>query len=174
MPELITPTTRLHSSWLTARDEFGRGIHQDGSGLTPDDEVDTPEGFATWVTGLRRQADLTVPPAPDRVHCTNHWIVEGDTYLGTIALRHTLNDFLLEAGGHIGYSVRPTARRQGLAGWALATVLPTARELGLERVLITCDPDNEGSYRTIERNGGLLEDVRDTVIGPKRRYWISL
>jgi predicted acetyltransferase len=174
MPELITPTTRLHASWLESRAEFGPDGHQDGAGLSSDDELDTPEGFAAWVARVRRRADLSVPPEEGRVHCTNLWIVEGDTYLGTIELRHTLNDFLREAVGHIGYSIRPSARRRGLATWALAQVLPRAARLGLDRALVTCTPGNEASARTILRNGGVLEDVRETVLGPKARYWIPL
>jgi len=102
------------------------------------------------------------------------WIVDGDTYLGAIDLRHYLNAFLLEGGGHIGYSVRPSARRRGLATWALGTVLLKAPALGLDRVLLTCDDGNIGSARTIESNGGVLEDVRSTEAGLKRRYWITL
>jgi predicted acetyltransferase len=123
---------------------------------------------------LHREADRSVPPVEGRVHSTYFWMVEGDRYLGAIALRHVLNDFLLEAGGHIGYGVRPGARRQGLASWALGEVLPHASALGLTRVLVTCDDTNIGSQRVIERNGGVLEDVRDTVLGRTRRYWIDL
>ncbi|MFF1418206.1 GNAT family N-acetyltransferase [Streptomyces sp. NPDC058280] len=101
-------------------------------------------------------------------------MVDGETYLGAIDLRHYLNPFLLEGGGHIGYSIRPSARRSGLATWALGAVLPTTPALGLDRVLLTCDDGNVGSARTIESNGGVLEDVRNTEIGVKRRYWIVL
>ncbi|MEV6597587.1 GNAT family N-acetyltransferase [Actinoplanes sp. NPDC051346] len=174
MAELITPTTRLHERWLAARDDWGRGVHQDGSGLRPDDEVDSAEGFAAFVGKLRRESDPAIPAAAGWVHCSYWWIVEDDEVLGSIALRHELNEFLLEAGGHIGYGVRPAARRRGLASRALAEVLPHARELGLDRVLLTCEVTNEGSRRTIERNGGVLEDVRDTALGRLRRYWITL
>jgi len=108
------------------------------------------------------------------VPATYWWIVEGDTYLGAIDLRHRLNDILLEAGGHIGYSIRPSARRRGLATWALGAVLPEARGLGLKRVLLTCTHGNTASARTIEHNGGVLEDVRETAIGTKCRYWITV
>ncbi|MGW7331674.1 GNAT family N-acetyltransferase [Streptomyces sp. NPDC054840] len=175
MPELIAPSTHLHTSWLAARREWGLDdAHMDGGGLGSDDEVDTPEGFAAWVERLRRCSDRTLPVDHGRVHATYWWIAEGDTYLGAIDLRHYLNGFLLDAGGHIGYSVRPSARRRGLATWALGAVLHEARVLGMDRVLLTCDPDNEASVRTIEGNGGVLEDVRETLIGPKRRYWIDL
>jgi predicted acetyltransferase len=83
--------------------------------------------------------------------------------------RHGLNDYLFEQGGHIGYSVRPSARRRGFAGDALRDALPIARELGISRVLITCDETNVGSRRTIEKNGGIYEDSRKG----KRRYWID-
>jgi len=174
MPELIAPTTRLHASWLEARDEWGRGTHQDGSGLHETDEVDTAEGFTAWVQRLHREADTSIPPEGGRVHSSYFWIVEDDAYLGAIALRHTLNDFLLEAGGHIGYGVRPSARRRGRATWALARVLLEAKALGLHEVLVTCDDTNTGSQRVIEGNGGVLEDIRDTSLGRTRRYWISV
>lgn len=173
MPELITPTPRLHSSWLAAREEWGLDAPMDGGGLGSDDDVDTAEGFAAWAERLQRYGDRTLPVDHGRVHATYWWIAEGDTYLGAIDLRHYLNGFL-DAGGHIGYSVRPSARRMGLATWALSGVLHEARVLGMDRVLLTCDPDNEASVRTIEHNGGVLEDVRETLIGPKRRYWINL
>jgi predicted acetyltransferase len=76
--------------------------------------------------------------------------------------------------GQVGYGIRPSARRRGLATWAVGQVLPVARSLGLDRVLITWADDNAASVRVIERHGGLLEDVRDTELGRARRYWISL
>ena len=127
-----------------------------------------------WVQKLRQQSDTSIQAMEGRVHATYWWIVEDDTYLGAISVRHTLTEFLLDAGGHIGYGVRPTARRRGLAAWALGAVLPSARSLGLTRVLVTCDEDNAGSARIIENNGGVLEDVRDTDLGRTRRYWITL
>ncbi len=174
MPALIPPTTRLHRSWLDSRDDWGRGVHQDGAGLHADDDVDSAEGFAAWVARLTREADPAAPVADGRVHCTYRWIVEGDTVLGAIALRHRLNDFLLRAGGHIGYGVRPSARRRGLATWALGEMLPAGRRLGLDRVLVTCAVGNQASRRTIEHHGGVLEDVRDTELGRIDRFWIDL
>jgi predicted acetyltransferase len=174
MPLLIPPTTRLHDSWLDARDEWGRGVHQDGTGMHDDDEFETAAGFAAWVDWLCRQADPEIPLDPGRVQATYWWVVEGDTYLGAISLRHELNDFLLRAGGQIGYGIRPSARRRGLASFALREVLPEARALGLEKVLVTCADGNIGSARTIESCGGVLEDIRETELGQTRRYWIAV
>ncbi|HWS37777.1 MAG TPA: GNAT family N-acetyltransferase [Actinoplanes sp.] len=174
MPELTAPTPTLHASWIDHRDDIGRGVAQEGGGSTGDFDVDSPEGFADWVRHLRAHEDPANPLAEGRVHCTYRWITEGDRVVGVIALRHRLNDLLLEAGGHIGYCVRPAERRRGLATWALGEMLAEARALGLARVLVTCDDDNPASAGVIERNGGVLEDVRDTWLGVVRRYWITL
>jgi predicted acetyltransferase len=93
-----------------------------------------------------------------------------------LQLRHTLNDYLRRYAGHIGYSVRPSERRRGVAKWMLAAALPYCRELGLRRVMIACEPWNEGSRRTILANGGVFEK---TVHEPEEdidleQYWITL
>lgn len=174
MPELIGPTVRLRDSWRAARAEWEPGHTLHGHGLGETDDVDSDDGFAAWVQRLIQQSDESIPVAPDRVHASYWWIVEDDTYLGAITLRYRLNDVLLRVGGHIGYGIRPSARGRGLATWALREVLPLARARGLDRVLITCKDSNLASARTIERNGGVLEDVRETEIGLTRRYWIDL
>lgn len=174
-PELIRPTTTLRDEWLESRQDWGRGAHQDGSGLGSADDLDSPEGFLDWVDRLNAQSDISRPVDQGRVHATYWWIFKAGRIVGSIDLRHDLNDFLTNVGGNIGYSVRPSFRQQGLATWALGAVLPRARTLGLERVLLTCEEGNAASRLTIERNGGVLEDVRDnTGYGPKRRYWITL
>jgi len=172
MPELTVPTTDLHLAWLEAHREWA-AEHQDGSGLQPDEDVESSDGFAAYVARLSREADDDQPLPAGRVHCTYWWITEEGTVLGAIALRHELNDFLLEAGGHIGYSVRPSRRRRGTAGWALGEALRHASMRGIIPVLVTCHVDNEASRRTIESRGGVLEDVRDTALGRLRRYWIT-
>jgi predicted acetyltransferase len=97
--------------------------------------------------------------------------------VGRVAIRHSLNAFLERVGGHIGYVVVPEFRRQGYATAILRRSLQIARdELNIDRILVTCDDNNVGSIRTIEKNGGILENV---VSGPdldvpKRRYWIEL
>ena len=171
--ELVVPTVRLAGSWREARDEWPAEVVREGTPLRPLTDLSTDEGFAAWVHALRAQADELRRPAEGMVHATHWWIADGGRYLGAIDLRHYLNGFLLHAGGQIGYSIRPSARGQGLATWALGEVVKRAGERGLERVLLTCDESNVASRKVIERNGGVLEDVRQTSIGLKRRYWIT-
>jgi predicted acetyltransferase len=110
------------------------------------------------------------------VAATTRWLVDGDEYIGTTNIRHELSDYLLRIGGHIGYAIRPSCRRQGYGTEICRLALEEARLLGIDRVLITCDDDNIGSRKIIERNGGVLEDVvkqPDSNV-PKRRYWVTL
>jgi predicted acetyltransferase len=171
MPELVAPTVHLHTAWLEARDDWGPGVHEDGFGLRPSDEVDSPAGFAAWVARLADESDPAAVVEAGSMRCMYRWIVEGDRVLGGIALRHGHNDFVLRLG-HIGYGIRPSSRRRGLATWALGRMLDEARAAGLDRVLIVCEVDNVASVKTIERHGGVLEDVRDTGSATVRRYWI--
>jgi predicted acetyltransferase len=113
---------------------------------------------------------------PGYVPSTFLFAFNGQRIVGRVSIRHTLNDFLERVGGHIGYVVVPEFRRRGYATTILRQALGIARDQrGIRRVLVTCDDDNVGSIRTIEKNGGVLEDV---VSGagldvPKRRYWIE-
>jgi predicted acetyltransferase len=114
--------------------------------------------------------------APNHVPSTFLFAFKGHRIVGRVSIRHMLNDFLLRVGGHIGYVVVPEFRGQGHATTILRLALRIAREtLGIGRVLVTCDDDNLGSIRTIENNGGVLEDVisGQDLDKPKRRYWID-
>lgn len=102
--------------------------------------------------------------------------LEDGTIVGRLSLRHRLSDFLIKIGGHIGYGVMPNHRRKGYATKMLAQSLEFARELKLEKVLLTCDDTNLGSIKTIEVCGGKLENIVEQKEGlpPKHRYWITL
>ena len=184
MIRLDRPDPRLHRSYLEAHDEFG-GAQRDGDGdwVEPADEggyagvawtrdeLETADGFARFVRWRLDRARDDSPRPTGHVPSTFFWVIddeEPDTYLGSISVRHELTPFLLEVGGHIGYSIRPGARRRGVATEALRLVLPHAAALGIDPALLTCDVDNIGSAKVIEANGGVLEDVR----GVKRRYWV--
>lgn len=91
--------------------------------------------------------------------------------VGRVSVRHELNEALARVGGHIGYAVRPAHRRRGHATEMLRQSLVVARSVGIARALVTCDDDNVASARTIERCGGVLQDLVAVAGGPpKRRY----
>jgi predicted acetyltransferase len=87
-----------------------------------------------------------------------------------------LNKNLEEFGGHIGYEVRPSARRKGIATEMLRLVLQTPKAREIRRVLLTCAPDNEASNRTIRKNGGILNDTRfvEKIRRQTNYYWIEV
>jgi predicted acetyltransferase len=108
---------------------------------------------------------------------TTLWLVlDQREVIGISRLRHRLTARLRQQGGHIGFVMRPSRRRQGIGRTLLGMTLGKARALGLDRVLISCDADNIGSRRVIETNGGQLE--AEAVCSETgrliRRYWIEL
>ena len=95
-----------------------------------------------------------------------------DKIVGVINARHELNDYLLNFGGHIGYSVRKSERRKGYGKKMLIYTSEFLFSLGLEKILITCDKNNIASKRTIESCGGILENEVATEDRTTLRYWI--
>lgn len=93
---------------------------------------------------------------------------------GAIDIRHSLNDVLLNFGGHIGYGIVPSERGKGYAKEQLRLALPVVKALGISRALITCHDWNTASARTIEACGGVLEDKRQNGGDIFCRYWIDI
>ena len=114
------------------------------------------------------------------VGCTTCWLVddEAQRFLGELAIRHSLTDALLRHGGHIGYAVRLGEWGKGYGTQMLQLALPHAKALGISRCLITCDDDNLGSARVMEKNGFVLADKVPNVVDGRsvltRRYWKTL
>jgi predicted acetyltransferase len=130
-----------------------------------------------WVEYLEKVDDLRQGQNLPEEHVPATFLiaeVDGDL-VGRISIRHRLNPFLRTVGGHIGYAVRPQFRRRGHSQEMLKHALVEAKHLGLNDVLVTCDADNLGSKTTIERCGGVLEELQ--AIGgsaaDKLRYWIT-
>ena len=100
---------------------------------------------------------------------------EKDNYIvGMIDIRHYLNEYLTEAGGHIGYGVRKTERNKGYAKQMLKLALEKCKELKIKKVLITCDEDNIASEKVILSANAKLEDIRNVDGENKKRFWIDL
>ena len=176
MPGFSPPVSRVRLSFIGAMEEFRaerRGSATDDTMLGREirefglDWQDA-ERFEAYASYLRDQAREDAPRRPGYVPSTTLWWLDGDEYLGGLAIRHRLTPRLTDLGGHIGYDVRPSARRRGHATAMLAAALPLARALGISPALVTCDESNTGSRLVIEANGGVLEDKRGTEL----RFWV--
>jgi predicted acetyltransferase len=166
---LVNPAEKYGASWLSALKEFEA---EERRGFW--NRVENPADVPVLVKRLFEISEgLNIPES--WVPATTLWYVERGYYIGHIDIRHRLNLFLEQFGGHIGYAVRPTERRKGYGNKMLELALPVIAEMGLTEILITCDEGNVASQKIIEKNGGLFEnkltDVQGTV---KLRYWIRL
>jgi predicted acetyltransferase len=176
MPELITPNLRVAASFRSAMADFiaeGRGGPDDDSALARNiagfgDRWHTDAGLAGFIAELIRQGDTSHPPPSGWTHTSTYWWVDGERYLGSIRIRHEEIPPVLDQAGLIGYDIAPKERRQGHGTAMLRAALPIAKGLGFDRVLITCDPDNVGSRKVMENNGGIFEGERNG----KLRYWV--
>ena len=133
------------------------------------------DDFDAWLANVRRYSSPETTPA-GKVPSTQYLALDENEHLvGMVNLRHCLNDYLLEFGGHIGYSVRPADRKNGYAIQMLKLALDEAKALGIDRVRIACDRYNIASAKTIQANGGVLDgeryDPQDSTL--TQRYWIK-
>ena len=95
-------------------------------------------------------------------------------FVGAVNIRHYLNEYLLQCGGHIGDGIRPSERRKGYATAMIGLALKECKKLGIDKVLMCCDKENIGSAKSIQKNGGVLENEIEKVGTIEQRYWISL
>ncbi len=114
---------------------------------------------------------------PGHVPCTTLFAYNEDNEIvGRVSIRHELNDQLTKVGGHIGYGVCPSYRRRGYATLILKEALNYISENipDLKDILVTCDASNIASRKTIEKNGGVLENSLEVDGTLKLRFWITL
>ena len=138
--------------------------------------LDACDSIPDWLALLKRKSRPETCPeglVPDSTFICVKAL--DDCLIGMVNIRHRLNDYLLNYGGHIGYSIHPAYRGQGYGKRQLGLALDKCRDLGLGRALLTCNLSNEASRRVITANGGILEDVRTGPEGEEmQRWWITL
>jgi predicted acetyltransferase len=147
----------MEKSWYASHYNVGMSFHQ----------------YLEMIDKERLGIDLL----ENRVPATLLYAFLDGKIVGRVGIRHMLNDFLYNIGGHIGYVVATNYRGKGIATLMLKEALIYSKNiLKLDRTLITCDDDNLASINVIEKCGGVLEDryISPDGIDIKRRYWISL
>lgn len=168
--ELVKPSIQYYQSYIEAIKEYKQN-NIDTYDFLDVDKYDIFERMENLHTGKN---------LPDGyVKATYFWLVDDDEFIGEISVRHSLTDSLLRYGGNIGYGIRYSQWNKGLGTIMLSKALDYARDvLGLSKVLITCNDNNYGSARVIEKNGGKLQDkIKNIIDGVEilsRRYWIEI
>ncbi len=137
--------------------------------------LDRFSSIEIWFEELKKRSCEDTVPKGLVPSSTYLGVREKDNYIvGMIDIRHYLNEYLTEAGGHIGYGVRKTERNKGYAKQMLKLALEKCKELKIKRVLITCDEDNIASEKVILSANAKLEDIRNVDGENKKRFWIDL
>ncbi|MFQ9923265.1 MAG: GNAT family N-acetyltransferase [Beduini sp.] len=132
------------------------------------------EDYQDWLEKAKNY-HLGVQLPDGYVPATTYFLVGENKILGTINIRHRLNEGLLKSGGHIGYSVAPSERKKGYATTMLKMGLMICHDLGIDRVLVTCNKENIASRKTIEKCGGQLENeyYDEDELQTYLRFWIG-
>ena len=170
---LIKPSVEYAEQIKEYRQEFlDSGDSMDGCG-----PLRRLENTEEYLKACKDYENIDTIPE-DKVQATQFFCVRmnDNRIVGMIQVRHYFNEYLEKYAGHIGYSIRPSERRKGYAKEMLKLALPFCREIGLDKVLITCAEGNIGSEKTIRSNGGIYES---TVQEPNsgrylKRFWIQL
>ncbi|HGA0511263.1 GNAT family N-acetyltransferase [Bacillus pacificus] len=168
---LITPTTDLQDEYLDFYNEW----KDSGETMIPWVITKDPSNFPAMVQELldaHNGINLPESWVPD----STYWLVtDHNRIVGAVNIRHSLTEHLFNAGGHIGYGIRPSERRKGYATKLLALSLEKAKQLNITKALVVCDEVNTASEKTILHNGGVRDDDFIEEDGNVvRRFWIEL
>ncbi|ENB9404993.1 GNAT family N-acetyltransferase [Bacillus paranthracis] len=168
---LLTPTTDLQEEYLDFYNEW----KDSGETMIPWVITKDPSNFPAMVQELLDAHNgINLPDSwvPD----STYWLVtDHNRIVGAVNIRHSLTEHLFNAGGHIGYGIRPSERRKGYATKLLALSLEKAKQLNITKALIVCDEVNIASEKTILHNGGLRDkDFIEEDGNVVRRFWVEL
>jgi len=175
MLRLILPSTKYKTSFLKALKETKQAKKNQSHAFVDLDYEETKKNFSAFCKKLKdRRKGIGLPKG--RVPDTYYWLVDGNTYIGRVSIRHRLNKHLKKIGGHIGYEIRPSKRGKGYGNKILKLALPKARIIKFKQVLLTCDEDNIASIKIIKSNGGVLSKLESQ--GKRKpkilKFWINL
>ena len=167
MIKLVEPSEKYMKSYIEAFEEYKK--HDVSSyGFSDATTTNVLEKFDNY----KKERNLK----SGRVGAHFFWLVddENDYFIGEITIRHNLNEALERYGGHIGYGIRRSEWNKGYGTRMLELALIEAKKIGLCEILITCDDDNTGSARVMEKNGFVFSDKIENIFNGEtivtRRY----
>ena len=176
MLKLITPNRTLEKELMAYQQAFFRENQKHIAGSGGLDRINTNYSFQEW---LKKIEEDPTNRKEGRVPAMQYALVNDENepkIIGMLQLRLELNDYLFRFGGHIGYSIHVSERKKGYGSKLLSLGLDKARDLKMDKLLITCTKGNIGSAKVIEKNGGRLANIlKDPQTKQEmKRYWITL
>jgi len=168
--KLIKPTIDLKDEYLDMINDY-KDNNEEPRPWTLNLDTNDFSKMIQKLEGFSKGIDLK----ENQVEHSTYWLVDNNKVIGAVNIRHRLNDYLLRIDGHIGGSIRPSYRGKGYGSVMLSLALQIAKNMGMKKVLITCNKDNIVSEKTIIKNGGVFEseEVEDTG-NIVKRFWIDL
>lgn len=170
---LLKPNLDFSDAIRHYEQEFNNPIN----GIAGSSMLTNFESVEQWLESLKMYESKNTIPVKHHVPGIQYILVRksDNKIIGMSNLRTELNDYLLDYGGHIGYSICPSERKKGYGKIVLRETLLKAKDLGLERILVTCNYKNIGSEKIILNNNGVFENKTfdaddDTWV---KRYWID-
>ena len=149
-----------HIAYKEKAMEYIKEFHEYGSEINGTGSLDRYLREHTYEAWLRKIiGDMDIANIPEsKVPALTYFYVreEDDRIVGMVNIRLTLNDFLRDEGGHIGYSIRPTERRKHYGSGMLSAALKVCDTIGIKEVLVSCDKNNIASAGVIKNCGGVL------------------
>lgn len=116
--------------------------------------------FEKWLVSAEEMA-AGIHLAEGLVPQTIYFLYIDGQPVGFGKLRHRLTEALRKDGGHIGYSIRPTARGKGYGKLLLKLLLQEARDMGIGEILVTIENENAPSIGIAIANGGRIRKVTE-------------
>lgn len=169
---LVRPSLEYQDSFFQAVDETPLEEAMDN----PDLIISTPNYLTLWIQQSR---SLILDGMPENPPEEFLWLVDQGEFIGRAFFLHWLNEFRLKTDGQVDYWIRPSKRRMGYGKLLLRLLLERYRQLGQERILISCLTSNAPSRKIIESNGGIFEseiEIRSFSgqMNRHQRFWIDL
>ena len=171
--KLVKPSTEYQDSFIEAIKEFQEeGRYQF---LKRDEIKSNFEEFVSDLNENRRHLHLPYEDWVEPVPETILWMVKEKEFIGSFNIRHRLNWHLEKWGGHINFLIRPSMRGKGFGKKILRKGMPCACFLGVDKVLITVDPNNPAAIKTVESSGAVFDDETQATekFPARRRYWLD-
>ncbi len=183
--ELVKPDIKYKDSFIEAIESGFNALYVGSQApMSAEAVAEIKSDFAKYLEKkVLKPYDPTPKLRPDGNYYANvpetpYWLIDEGKFIGLFLLRTELNGFLRYVGGNVGYGIAPKYRRRGYATKGLGLLIDEARKVGVSKLLIAAMDDNIGSWKAIEKNGGVLENIitlpwEDS--GQKyKRYWVEV